>query len=184
MDLHFAHQDAMLTNTCTEPLKLCKKSDGSQTPCYCLPDQDKDGKTDPWFHKHFDTYWLNPNPNWGSSDPSINDNPGLDLDDTDGWGPENLNLKEAQNGTEYWVGVHYWKAHDFGKSIATVRIYILGILEAELVGDPMGECDMWWVKRISWPSGKLLDIGTKNGKLTKKYYSGVAAGLGTKCTKK
>ena len=31
-------------------------------PCYCLPDHDADGETDPWFYKYFDVYWLNPNP--------------------------------------------------------------------------------------------------------------------------
>ena len=176
MDLHFAHQDAMLANTCTSPPKMC----GGKT-CYCLPDLDGDGKTDPWFHKQFDCYWLNPNPNWGNADATVDDNPGLDLDDTDGWGPENLNLKEAHNGVEYWVGVHFWKDNNFGDTTATVRFYILGNLELEMTSKPMKQCDMWWVKRISWPSGKLLDIGSANGKITPKYWSKVAAGLGAKC---
>ncbi len=184
MDLHFAHQLAMLTNTCTEPPKICKDSKGNSKPCYCLPDQDGDGKTDPWFHKDYDCYWLNPNPNWGSADGTVDDNPGLDLDDTDGWGPENLNLKEAENGIEYWVGVHYWKDNGFGPSKATVRFYIWGNLELELTSESMKQCDMWWVKRISWPSGKLVNIGGAGGKYTPKYWSKVAAGLGAKCVKK
>lgn len=180
MDLHFAHQDAMLANTCTDPPKMC----AGGKACYCLPDLDADGKTDPWFHKQFDCYWLNPNPNWGNADGSVPDNPGLDLDDTDGWGPENLNLKEAENGVEYWVGAHFWKDNGFGDTTATVRFYILGNLELELTSKPMKQCDMWWVKRISWPSGKLLDIGGAGGKITPKYWSKVAAGLGAKCVQK
>ncbi len=179
MDLHFAHKDAMLTNTCVDPPKIC-----GGKPCYCLPDLDGDGQTDPWFHKQFDCYWLNPNPNWGSAAATKDDNPGLDLDDTDGWGPENLNLKEAENGVEYWVGVHYWKDNNFGPSTANVRIYIWGNMELDATSTPMKQCDMWWVKRIAWPSGKLVDIGSPKGKYTPGYWSKVAAGLGAKCVKK
>ena len=40
----------------------------------------------------FDCFWFNAHPNWGSFDPSVDDDPGLDRDDTDGAGPENLFL--------------------------------------------------------------------------------------------
>ena len=102
MDLHFAHQTAEKSAVCTNPPKMC-----SGKPCKCQQDLDGDGKSDPWFHNPFDTYWFNPSPNWGSADPSIDDNPGLDLDDTDGWGPENMNLNNALNNHEYSVAVQY-----------------------------------------------------------------------------
>ncbi len=185
MDLHFAHQTAEKSQVCTNPKKMC-----GNKPCVCQQDLDKDGKADPWFQTPFDTYWFNPNPNWGSADPSIDDNPGLDLDDTDGWGPENMNLNNPQNNTVYSVGVHYWDAHSFGDSVANVRIYVLGKLVADMFSVTMKQCDMWWVKQIEWPSGALLDYkdasgkDLKNGKISQNYFTAFAATLGAKCASK
>jgi hypothetical protein len=177
MDLHFAHSKANDTKICQDPPEMC----GSQ-PCYCLGDLDKDGKVDPFFHSLYDCFWFNPDPNWGTTDPSVDDNPGLDLDDTDGWGPENLNLKNAENSATYTVGVHYWDAHGYGDSVATVRIYVLGQLVGEYESTTLSQCDMWWVKQIEWPSGNLLDVGGANGKVTKKYFPKFAKSLGAKCS--
>jgi len=169
LDLHFAHQIALLNETCTEPFKMC-----GNKPCTCQPDLDKNGKTDPWFAKDWDCSWMNPKPNWGSLNDD--DNPRLDLDDTDGWGPENLNLDVPEVGVEYYVGVHAWDDHDFGPSVATVRFWILGNLEAEITSKKLYQCDMWWVQRIAWPSGKLLPLGGAFGKVTKGYWTKSAAG--------
>jgi len=183
LDLHFAHQTASKAPICQTPPKMC-----SGKPCLCQQDLDKNKIADPWFHSPFDTYWFNPNPNWGSADPKIDDNPGLDLDDTDGWGPENMNLNNPENNNVYSVGVHYWDAHGFGDSVANVRIYILGKLVADMFSVTMKQCDMWWVKQIEWPSGLLLDYkdkagkGLKNGKITPKYFTLFAANLGAKCS--
>lgn len=178
MDLHFTHPNAELAQVCENPPKLCNGQ-----PCVCQDDLDKDGKPDPWFHTLFDCFWFNPDPNWGSLDPGVDDNPGLDLDDTDGWGPENMNLANPQNSTIYQVGVHYWDDHGYGESVATVRIYIVGQLAAELISVSMNECDFWWVKRISWPDGTLLDVdGKENGKVTKSYFPKFAKALGATCS--
>ncbi|MEC9072062.1 MAG: choice-of-anchor D domain-containing protein, partial [Myxococcota bacterium] len=91
-------------------------------------DIDQDGAPDGWFDGVFDVFWYNDSPIWGSFDPWVDDDPGLDLDDTDGAGPENLNLNIPQDGGMYTVGVHYWNDHGFGPSTATVRIYIHGTL--------------------------------------------------------
>lgn len=85
-------------------------------------DGDGDGIDDPWFHQPFDTFWFTPKPNWGTLDPTANDDPSRDRDDTDGAGPENLNLVVPQNGVTYGIGVHYWSDHGFGDAYATVRI--------------------------------------------------------------
>lgn len=182
LDLHFSHQTAMKAQICTNPPKMCGAS-----ACLCQQDLDKDGTADPWFNNPYDAYWFNAAPNWGSADPAIDDNPSLDLDDTDGWGPENMNLNNPQNNTVYSVGVHYWDAHTFGDSVANVRIYILGKLVADMFSVTMKQCDMWWVKQIEWPSGQLIDFkdgagnGVKNGKITPKYNTKFAATLGAKC---
>ncbi len=124
-------------------------------PLACTqPDIDLDGKADPWFDQPFDTFWFNAHPNWGSFDPSIDDDPGLDLDDTDGAGPENLNLNQPQAG-EYRVGVHYWSDHGYGPAFATVRIYLYSNLVFEITDVKMLNRDMWCVATIEWPSGKI-----------------------------
>ncbi len=57
---------------------------------------------------------------WG--DPGADDNPSLDIDDTDGFGPENINIDEPENGT-YRVGV---EAYSGTARQVTVRIYCGG----------------------------------------------------------
>ncbi len=121
------------------------------------PDIDCDGTPDPWFSNPFDTFWFNPNPNWGSSNPAVNDDPSLDLDDTDGAGPENLNLDQPEgtvgNPVQYAVGVHYWNDHGYGTSYATVNVYVLGILAFQITDVKMNVLDMWYVGKVNWPNG-------------------------------
>lgn len=182
MDLHFAHHLAS------------------------GPDVDCDGQPDPWFSNPFDTFWFNTGPNWGSS-LSAKDDPGLDLDDTDGGGPENLNLDEPEGTLSkpvaYSVGVHYWNDHGFGASFATVNVYIVGVLAAQLADVKMQPLDMWYVGKLNWPnvmSGGVLtpfatcrqvpdsDLCAKKGKwwqptgdacVTPCYQSPAFAGAGT-----
>ena len=132
MDLHFVRDDYASTG----------------------PDLDKDGKPDPWFDQPFDCFWFNAHPNWGSFDPSIDDDPGMDRDDTDGAGPEILNLNIPEN-TTYRIGVHYWSDHDYGPSYATLRIYIYSILVFEVTDVKMVNHDMWNAATIEWPSAKV-----------------------------
>ena len=174
MDLHFGHSKVYEATKC-----------GGTVVDKCQPDQDKDGLGDPWFHGVYDTYWYNPHPNWGNA-AAGEDNPSLDLDDTNGWGPENLNLQAPEDGVTYGVGVHYWDAFDFGDSTATVNVYVLGMLKGTFT-QPMVQCDMWWVTQVLWPSGDLKDFGGATfkapsaGKITPKYWSSIAATLGGVC---
>lgn len=114
-------------------------------------DGDGDGEPDGWFDEIFDCYWFNPNPNWGSPDPNVADNPSLDRDDTDGAGPENINLDLPEDDTCYGVGVHYWKDNLFGTSEATVLMFVYGSPVFNVSGVELYERDMWWVADICWP---------------------------------
>jgi hypothetical protein len=78
LDLHFAHQFA---------------TDHGHA------DFDLDGAPDPWFDVPFDCFWFNAHPNWGSQNPTVDDNPGLDPEDSDGAGPETLNLNLPEDDT-------------------------------------------------------------------------------------
>ena len=129
MDLHFAHPFAL------------------------GPDLDADGAPDPWYDTTFDCFYFNKTPNWGTFDPDVEDDPSLDRDDIDGWGPENLNINIPEEGADYLVGVHYWNDHEFGKSLATVRVYIYGELDVAVENVPLNPLDMWKVVRIPWNGG-------------------------------
>ena len=122
-------------------------------------DVDRNGVPDGWFDQPFDCFWFNPTPEWATFDPDIDDNPSLDRDDTDGAGPENLNLDIPENGATYKVGVHYWNDHDFGPSYATIRVYISGELVYTQEDVQLIHKDMWEVCTIDWPSGTVHPIG-------------------------
>jgi hypothetical protein len=113
---------------------------------------------DGWFDIPFDCFWFNPHPNWASLAPQIDDNPGLDRDDTDGGGPENVNLGLPESGLTYRVGVHYWSDHGFGPSTATVRVYIYDELRYEASCELL-PLDLWDAARVSWPSGDVVGVG-------------------------
>lgn len=139
LDLHFAHPDAA----------VC--------------DVDGDGQADPWFDLPWDTYWFNTNPDWGSFDPSADDDPRLDRDDNDGWGPENVNLDRPEPEAVYRVGVHYRDDYGFGPSLATVRVYIYSALMFEVPGVELQPGDLWDVAKIEWPSAKVTLVLNQQG---------------------
>jgi len=136
------------------------------------PDLDGDGNPDGWFDIPFDAFWFNAHPNWGSYDPAINDDPGLDRDDTDGAGPENINLDIPENVT-YRVGIHYWNDHGYGASYATVRVYIYAQLVFEVQDTMLIDSDMWEVCTVEWPSGKVqvMTDAYGNPKITPDYHN-------------
>jgi hypothetical protein len=131
LDLHFAH------------------------PLAVKPDQDCDGSPDPWFANPYDCFWFNPNPNWGGAWAGANDDPSMDLDDTDGAGPENLNL-ELPEGTAdepftYAIGVHSYQDNGYGTSLASVNLYVNGALALAIAKVELEPLDMWYVGKLHWP---------------------------------
>ena len=85
-----------------------------------------------------------PPPDWGG--PGADDDPRLDIDDTDGFGPENINIDEPVDGT-YRIGVHGWA----GQGDVTVRIYCGGSTsEPRLTLGPvrLRERELWRVADV------------------------------------
>ncbi len=77
-----------------------------------------------WFNNQDDCYYANcvvdrATLEWGA--PGPDDNPRLDIDDTDGFGPENINITSPQPGV-YRVGVHAYR----GNASVTVSLYCGG----------------------------------------------------------
>jgi hypothetical protein len=106
-----------------------------------------------WNNIPYDCHWRNKLPDWGVVGDD-NDNAGLDLDDTDGWGPENVNLNNPQDGV-YSVGVEHWDDWSFGPSTVQVRVYVFGELRFEAERTLTAEKQFWHVADVSWPDGRV-----------------------------
>lgn len=107
-----------------------------------------------WNAKPWDCYWQNLSPDWGRrNDPT--DDPSLDIDDVDGWGPENINLNNPESGMSYHVGVHYFSDQGYGASYATVRVYVGGVVVNEIRRKRMTDQQFWHVLDVDWPSGEI-----------------------------
>jgi hypothetical protein len=124
-----------------------------------------------WFHYELDCYYHNCNSAYGevldwdvySYTP---DNPRLDLDDTHGYGPENINIDEPITGHTYTVGIHYFSGNGMGPADAYVKIYC-GNIDVDPVfelgpktlteGSTNSQNDFWKVAQITW-QGFTCDI--------------------------
>ncbi len=136
-------------------------------------DYDKNGVADPWFAVCYDCSVFNGYPDWDEFGNYL-DNPKLDRDDKDGWGPEIIYIKEPPAGAVYSIGVLYNAAHSFGKSIPTVRVFVDGELQAmtSKVGPEMVEGDLWCAGQVSWQPNKFQACPGADGQgnlLTHKY---------------
>lgn len=87
---------------------------------------------------------------FSESAPLEEANPRLDIDDTNGLGPENINIDAPRPG-EYRIYVHYYGLVEpiGGNTTATVRVYLDGILRAEMRRF-LTRNDLWKVARITW----------------------------------
>ena len=111
-----------------------------------------------WDRAPWDCHWKNRAPNWGNSG-STSDDPSLDIDDTDGWGPENINLDEPEGTVTaprvYSIGAFYFSDHGYGPSDVTVRVFLDGSLAFEQTLRGLEDRQFWDVARIEWPSREV-----------------------------
>jgi hypothetical protein len=113
-------------------------------------DLDGDEQFDGWFDKPFDTFWGNPNPNWGLVTPQdVPDDPRLAFDDYDGWGPERIVLEAPEAEHSYRVGVHHWDDRDNGPTSAWVRVWRDGVLLHEASLEVLPEDALWEVGAVA-----------------------------------
>jgi hypothetical protein len=120
------------------------------------PDIDCDGTGDPWFNIPFDCFWGNYAPQWGSASPLILDDPILSANDTDGAGPEFVRLAHPEGDPSlprfYSIGVHYWNAHGYGVSYASVTVFLYGAIALKIDHIAMNPLDMWHIGKLNWPN--------------------------------
>jgi hypothetical protein len=107
-----------------------------------------------------DCYFDNPAPDFGEFG-SLLDDPELIRDDLNGYGPERIVLTRPSPGT-YAVKVVYFSDHGSPNpaSRATVRVYIYGVLAAELSRVLDGPGLLWDALRLDWPNGALTAVDT------------------------
>jgi hypothetical protein len=134
------------------------------------PDIDGDGFGDPWFHSPFDCFWFSPNPDWGSFDPAINDNPTMLRTDSDGGGPEVIAFDLPADET-YRVGVHHWDDHGYGSSVATLRVWVDGVLSYDQGSVTLGQHGMWDAVELDGATATVTPVVTADGaaKVTPNY---------------
>jgi hypothetical protein len=128
-----------------------------------------------FFNYPTDCYYGNKTPDWGSNGLGVADgisgnDPRLDLDNTSGYGPENLNQDEPFDTLEgYRVAVHLYCASSVSSTVARVRIYVNGGLAFETSRTIEG-ADFWNVADISvWGDGSAINITGINDPVYKHY---------------
>lgn len=106
-----------------------------------------------------DCFFRQKNPDWGVlMDPL--DDPYLDRDDTNGFGPEDMNLALARE-TRYNVYVHFFRAPVGGRpSLAQVSINLFGSTVAAPSRQLVGCGEVWHVGRID------IDGAARTGRFT------------------
>jgi hypothetical protein len=98
-----------------------------------------------------DCYWQNTNPDWGL--PGVTeDNPSLDQDDINGYGPENITLEQPSEQGIYQYKVNYYKDRGHGPSLAIVKVWIDDVQVAEYSKE-MSNNEVWDCFSIEWQSG-------------------------------
>jgi hypothetical protein len=127
-------------------------SDGADLDLHYLHPNGRFGQP-PW-----DIFWPNPTSDWGVQGDATDD-PRLDIDDTDGAGPEYVSHSGLEI-VDYAIGVQLNNHRDFGPSFATVRIYHLGQLIFELEDQRIAELGAFWhVAKING-NGTVVSIDT------------------------
>jgi hypothetical protein len=96
-----------------------------------------------------DCYYANLSPDWGTPGDQT-DNPFLDIDDLDGYGPETINLSRSAPAS-YEVWVHFYSSDFQGRPTnATVEIHIAGSLEGTYTRNMLTCNQMWHVGTVNW----------------------------------
>jgi hypothetical protein len=105
-----------------------------------------------------DCYFSNREPEQTVDEPAwsavAEENPVLDVDDSRGYGPENLNIKAPAGGSQWTVLVHYWNKQTDGepRTTATVRVFVYGVQAMEISRTFEDEEQLWQALDITWPN--------------------------------
>lgn len=105
-----------------------------------------------------DCYYGNRNPDWGEAGPD--DDPSLKRDDLMGFGPETVGYAEPLDLT-YTLKIDFFAAHTpSGRepTSATLRIFVDGLLRAEIVKKLSEQGQLWTAASVQWPEGAITEL--------------------------
>ncbi|MBW2703317.1 MAG: choice-of-anchor D domain-containing protein [Deltaproteobacteria bacterium] len=106
-----------------------------------------------------DCHYDNPNPDWGLPGV-VEDDPKLLRDDLAGFGPETIGYAQPIDGN-YQLVVDYYAAHTPSGNEATtvtLRVFVDGILAAEVVRRLESQGQRWVAVGVQWPEGTVYAI--------------------------
>jgi len=98
-----------------------------------------------------DCYFSNKTPNWGDSASTLDD-PALDVDNTDGYGPETIVLPSPVDGL-YTIMVHYWSDDGLGPCNSTVMVTLNETTTRNFGPRNMVDEEYWFVTGINVSGG-------------------------------
>ena len=100
-----------------------------------------------------DCSWCNPDPDWFAAWG----NPVYALDNTSGYGPENINV-DNPGPFQYDIKAHYWADRGGGATRVTISVYILGELTTTITKT--------MTSRQQWDVGHVSFVETADGVLS------------------
>jgi hypothetical protein len=109
-----------------------------------------------------DCHFGNPAPDWGVTSDWMDD-PFLDVDDVDGYGPENINVSEPAPGTYRFIVHYYLDSYEASSAVSTnvtVDVYSYGNLIQSFGPVHLAATnDTWDVFDVAWPSMNITTLG-------------------------
>jgi hypothetical protein len=108
-------------------------------------------------------YYANRNPQWDQ--PGADDDPRLDVDDTNGRGPENINIRTPILGRPYRVGAYYFSDHGFGPARVYINVFCYGELLQAFGPVTLSNNDLWRIADVTLDgtSCRIDDLSGMNG---------------------
>jgi hypothetical protein len=110
------------------------------------------------YYGNCDTYDAPTGLEWGATGAA--GNPSLDVDDTEGYGPENIYLTSGAETGQYRIIIDDYDGT--AGEIATVRIYLNDVEVRRYVSHAMdgGASKFWEVAKVNILTGAISDVGT------------------------
>jgi hypothetical protein len=105
-----------------------------------------------------DCHYNNRNPDWGT--PGQGDDPAMLHDDLMGFGPETIGYANPLDVT-YTLKIDFFAAHTpSGRepTTATLRIFVDGLLRAEIVRKLSKQGQLWTAASVQWPEGAITEL--------------------------
>ncbi|NOZ86900.1 MAG: hypothetical protein GXP49_11645 [Deltaproteobacteria bacterium] len=106
-----------------------------------------------------DCHYFNPHPDYCKAGDK-SDDPSLDIDDVEGYGPENIGHTHPCDDT-YRIWVTYYEDYSLGSTMAKVRVFIKGVQQNEQTHILEKRNCHWLVGTVKWSNTAYLHLPTR-----------------------